>query len=540
MLLNLNDCPIATDNLPDGCFLCFVVHLVLEFIVFKILVKAAIYFAKTLRRQSPCCLIPHCTKFDSCSGMNRTHCSAFSCIPRLCCPKRRDRFRRCEKQRKKRLFQQCPVDQLCSWVHHVLLPPPLPLHKPSNSHATEVADNESASVALAEAPDATAIDHNTLALPVPRRPKTHLMDLTRVQQWDAIIQQPKLKRREAKHRDTEGLYPLHWAAAGPAPHAVLERLLDVYPSAARRADAEGSLPLHFAAHYGASKESVALLHAAHPPAARRQDVYGRTPLYHAADKQASLEVLQLLSRDDPSVIVTPCYTSPRSSPREEAVRTPLYLMWAKVLQERRQQGKQWDKAVWMLNASYMHQHRNQEEETSLLTVCISMDLYLPTPTVSMVLQYYPDTSSLPIITAASTPSYSLTRAKYLLDLLLHSTRIDAGNSIAHDVSMVVTAAVQAGQPWPILQVLLPWVSSTASNMPLAVLAAMAQPLHYSTDTPALPSVWDPLALRRQAKEEELPAQEQHPAPQQEEEEYHVETIYQLLRRDPAQIQPNYG
>ena len=68
--------------------------------------------------------------------------------------------------------------------------------------------------------------------------RTTLMDLVRMQQWDTILNHPRrdelFRRRNAKYCDVDGLYPLHWACSGAPSTAVVQSLLEAYPSAARK------------------------------------------------------------------------------------------------------------------------------------------------------------------------------------------------------------------------------------------------------------------------------------------------------------------
>lgn len=382
------------------------------------------------------------------------------------------------------------------------------------------------------------------------------MDLTRMQQWDTILAQPKLRRRDAKYRDPEGLYPLHWAAAGSAPSTVLERLLHAYPPAIRRPDTEGSLPLHFCAHYGAHYTSFELLYTAYPAAAQQPDVYGRTPLYHATEKQrASGAVLRLLAGADASVLTRPLVMM-GEPPQERmgGVQTPLYMLWTMVLRDsnERQQwccGKQWEKAVWMVQTAHEHRYGAVHE---LLTACIAMDVYLPEPAIAIVLKHQYPSRRVPeesILMAARTPSYSLDRALQVISLLLQT-----GLEDECAVRTALVAAVVAGQPWSVLELFLDHhhhslgITSALSKHPLACMAAVARPMKYSSlTTPTLPRRWDPLRLEDASHKESDDAMTLATAQTRNGDDdnlrldyQHLETIYQLLRRDPMQICSNIG
>lgn len=288
-----------------------------------------------------------------------------------------------------------------------------------------------------------------------------LMDMVRMQQWSNILaqfQNKELSRREAKHRDSDGLYPLHWAVSGGASVPVVQALLDTYPSAVHKADQQGSYPLHFATHYGS--KAVSLVLQAHPKAAFALDSYGRSPLFHAIEKQP-LDVLMLLVHTAPAMITTPCYSlqerkqrhgsvrsdklkqpaacrpypfgsSPTtvlketdaqigSSPvltvtREDSVRTPLFRMWTFVLADRQtrtqHRGKTWDKAIWLLQAAYSHHFNSSVFQTleaspatnsphgtvgfnHVLHASIVMDICLPESVVSLLLTAYPQQTQIP-------------------------------------------------------------------------------------------------------------------------------------------------
>lgn len=181
-------------------------------------------------------------------------------------------------------------------------------------------------------------------------PESTLLDLVRMQQWNAILSHPYagslLRRRNAKVRDADGLYPLHWACSGGPPVTVIQALLEIYPSAARKDDKEGSTPLHYACHYSATLPVVEALLSVYPKAAHLQDRYGRTPLYHSVEKSANLSILKALIKVNPGAITTPCLPThlrgeapdcPTSllgggdMARALALRTPLFQIWAEVI-----------------------------------------------------------------------------------------------------------------------------------------------------------------------------------------------------------------
>jgi hypothetical protein len=217
-----------------------------------------------------------------------------------CCPKRRARYwkcsRRCARRRRRQESKRrnddddhdltfeltndsstkatdeeeslpCPIETFVR-LH---LPPPLPFVRrrrrrapsdrtcvyedPSSSHVEETESSNTAASTKGENVHETNSDSTnddserssplkTSAPSTPRRPVAMLMDQVRMQQWDAImIRQEPIRRKEAKHRDLDGLYPLHWACSGGPPVAVVEALLETYPPAARKTDRDRSTPL---------------------------------------------------------------------------------------------------------------------------------------------------------------------------------------------------------------------------------------------------------------------------------------------------------
>jgi ankyrin repeat protein len=509
------------------------------------------------------------------------------------------------------------------------LPPPLPLQRPDTSNASTAEEDETTSSSEATTEDSSipeeednvpdsieekppsstrTLDSNVDYEIAPSQPQpipqlsvaVHLIDQVRMQQWSALLSQPKWRRRQVKYRDMDGLSPLHWAAAGGAPLPVVDRLLTAANSIAQQADNEGSLPLHFATHYAAPRDVIAALWQAYPAAIFHRDRYGRTPLYHAVDKSLGLATLQLLLQGGDTVdaaavtvnttstaeptatitdnkshnhphyelITTPCYSPQGSSRREQATRTPLFMVWASVLNDReariKWRGKKWDKAVWMLQNSYRYHHgmvtkttkatttggeENEDEDlsSSLVSICVRMDLYLPDPVVPLVATAQGTTPGrlADLVVAAATPSYSLERILELLGLLLSRLIVDQKEDDGVDIRGVAAmAAAQAGQPWQVLE-RLPHRDRHA----LAIIAAMARPILYDRTTkPSLPGgfLQDPLGLLRRLQ---TPKESASKPPEQQETRIHstvvaradsvaasaVDTIYRLLRENPGQL-----
>lgn len=153
------------------------------------------------------------------------------------CPHRTARWMKCYRRANRRHCHkdneeeeegdewQCPFET-AFW--RLQMPPPLPLHnrkhkrhrcKLSQEAATEEAltttnDNKERPSTTQENPSG-AMEGSTSALKklMPTRAslpvvQTSLIDLARMQHWDAL--KARVNRREAKHHDSDGLYPLHW------------------------------------------------------------------------------------------------------------------------------------------------------------------------------------------------------------------------------------------------------------------------------------------------------------------------------------------
>lgn len=607
-----------------------------------------------------------------------------------CCPKRRARYWMCAKRRARRRCaatskeaqgpppderdfsddSPCPLAAFCK-MH---LPPPLPFmrrrrlyrqlsthtsapqqqpsegidddddetNKPKNAAATQeevsnVTDESSASSSSLEEDSPPARQNsNAATTPLPPRVTTtttaHLIDLTRMQQWPSILnKQHELQRKEAKYRDADGLYPLHWAAAGGAPGAVVQALLDTYPAAARRCDAEGSFALHFAAHYGS--KCVELLLRAHPAAAHKLDAYGRSPLFHAVEKQQQpLEVIQLLVRAEPAMMVTPCYgpaerrrrlqdhhhvsrssskkksskavafadnlPDPSTVSREAAVRTPLYLAWAQVLSDRQtrtlRRGKKWDKAVWMLQTAFHLTHNNRHDHllpsspnkshsssshdmVPVLQASVAMDVYLPDKVLSLLVAAYSEQlripnalGQLPLAAAVSSTVYLLARQKAVVEVLLeahpaaaHHRNPETGRSALHEAilaghQLTAPAATSDGSTptaasASVLERLLraapesiEW-KDLENGLPPALLAAMPRKhvaciASDTTSETTSAKLVDPFNILS-SKQHELihrtkvdgSIEAAAPCTEQDTETAQLETIYALLRMNPAQL-----
>lgn len=347
-----------------------------------------------------------------------------------CCPKRRARFLKCAKRCRRR-YDETDLKEdtkLCQFSHAATmlcklhLPPPLPLR--SNKRK-----NKAQPPATKASADSTTRANPSNALMVPATP---LIDLARMQQWKMILQ--RVNRREAKHRDADGLYPLHWACSGAPPVEVIQALIASYPSSAKKVDYEGSTALHFATCYSASFAVLEALLSVYPKAIRMQDKHGRTPLFHAVDRGAGLEILQLLVKTDPTIITTPCLPSHArhvNLSRAVAVRTPLYLAWAAVVSDRstreNRRGKRWDKALFLFEEAARYEASRNPAIPRVhyfLTSVIALDIYLPDAVLALALKAHPEQArqvvdgQLPLSWAAALPSYSQARSCQVLQSLL--------------------------------------------------------------------------------------------------------------------------
>jgi hypothetical protein len=392
-----------------------------------------------------------------------------------------------------------------------------------------------------------------------------------MQQWKNVLEREN-HRREAKYRDSDGLYPLHWACSGAPPVEVVQILLDAYPSAAKRKDQEGSLPLHFAAHYGASTAVMEALLKVYPKAIAVQDKYGRTPLYHAVSKSASCEVFKLLAKADPSAVLRPCLPAQaRELPlsRAVAVRTPLYVAWGKVVVDReskdKMKGKNAEKAKHLLEVAFLHTVRREQpsqRDVCLLHAVVALDLYLPEQVLQLAIDARPDeasrpdavTGQLPLAMVASMKHESPDRAKEMVSQLL-AAYPQAALVADRRGSIPLTLAAAAGLQWDGgLRVLLDVAPDAitwrdgATGLPPALLAATARRGAIPSDTagsrPAYgdPSYQDPYHLLSSkyrdlmsAKRRASSASDEHAAGGRDPAVEQLNTIYQLLASHPSAL-----
>ena len=425
-----------------------------------LLLIAASYFAKKI----------------SCACPLLSHASSPLCP----CPKRRARWQKCVKRGQRRqCHQQSTTDDCCLTkcainIIKCHLPPPLPLRtkkKGQNKIPTVSETNDSNSTAPTATTPTTSVDttppnlvSTTILSTTSFQPSTvPLIDLARMQYWDALLTQ--VTRKGAKYRDADGLLPLHWACSGGPPLQVIQSLIQVYPSAVRKTDKEGSTPLHFATHYSASFSVVQTILRHYPMAAKVQDRYGRTPLYHAVEKSAGMEVIELLVQQYPKAILLPCMTKNRPDlpvSRALAKRTPLYMAWSVVLLDRKtrqnKRGRKWDKALFLLKAAYNHSACKNKVPSQpffqLVTAAIQLDLYLPEHVVQMAVTMHPEqlmqidlqTGRLPLLQAAAMPIVSRQRSDDVIALLLQACP-EAVEAKDRDGKSALQLAVASGKPW---------------------------------------------------------------------------------------------
>lgn len=410
-------------------------------------------------------------------------------MKKKCYNNRRDRYFRCckrfESKRNNCLSStssdRCVVGECLAKFAKIHMPPPLPWRKKKSKKACKDALKNS----LPSIPEKRGVPEdkaettpvvNDLISTVqsvvadfspfvesPSRSMTALIDLARMQNWDLLLQQAT--RRGAKYHDMDGLYPLHWAVSGGPPQEVVETLLQVYPSAAHKLDKEGSTPLHFATHYAASPAVVELLLKAFPKAVRLQDFYGRTPLYHAVEKCLAMESLKLLVQADPSVVTLPCLPKEyRDLPitRTTGTMTPLYMVWARVVRERRigkgtkKQFKPLEKAHFLLEAAFFHLKNvkpSVPRNYCFVSGAIALDLYLPDEIVPMAVEQYPGELSqtdeegrVPLAQVAASRQYSRERAHSLITLLIESFA-EAAMSRDRDGRSPLLLALLSGKTW---------------------------------------------------------------------------------------------
>ncbi|GAX12981.1 hypothetical protein FisN_2Hh471 [Fistulifera solaris] len=570
-------------------------------------------------------------------------CSSFCFCGIEVCAGRRKRFKKCAKRCEKRKKGSSHVHPEGCWVAKnfktafakLHLPPPLPYHRkrsllelkcefehcddsseesqetasvdpnlmPMNSQLYREGSLSDVSLSHSTSSAEDTIDVNVstpglkpaIQISYPRS-RSALMDMVRMQQWQFIIDHPAksilLGRKQAKHHDSDGLYPLHWACSGGPPSSIVEALIQSYPSATRKRDHEGSTPLHFATHYSASVPVIEKLLLVHPEAVSMQDKYGRTPLYHAIEKSANINVIQALIRADKTTTVISCLPKELRDIHKElgkydgvlrraiSVRTPLFLAWTAVLGDAHArktfQGKKWDKAVHLLMAAYetistsrplvtdqTPPHRVPPEH--FLRAAITLDIYLPDAVVPIAIKSLAVAASKSklrddpslysgaefLAAAAETEQYSEQRSTDVIRMIIEAFPFAASHSTDGGRSPLGIAAA-AGKLWKhgamdLIFAAAPDAVSQAdplSGLPPFMLAAVRpeEAKEYTVDVLRAKSLrlWleknDPynlLTRKDRQREQQPPVTSQEEVLKQGYETAKLETIYQLIQSDPT-------
>lgn len=396
-----------------------------------------------------------------------------------------------------------------------------------------------------------------------------LLDLSRMQQWQLILQQcngcnHRQMRRQAKKVDADGLYPLHWACSGGAPVDVVRVLLRAYSKAVRRVDSQGSTALHFACHYGTSVQVAELLLQAYPRAAHKVDRLGRTALLHAVHKGGNLDLLQTMVKANPQSVMMQLPTTGH---------TPLYVAWAAVLRDHQGNrfgtrgvvgSKKWEKAVFLLSvASDGIQEQKKKNRQNLLLSAIKLFPRLPKGALELVVRACPEqskkrdpvTGQFPLALAASVIPRECSNA--VLEVLLE-TYPQASKALDTKGRSALALAISSGKLWEegverLLMaapdgLFLVCRSERERLPPVALAAIRKQGVQCSKSTVATavptrsPAAFSPVSKGMQKGlqlkdkfhriiAEQNEADGSHPGPQA----IHLSTVYQLLRHDPSML-----
>ncbi|CAB9504813.1 expressed unknown protein [Seminavis robusta] len=546
------------------------------------------------------------------------------------CPRRRARFFKCVKRCERRKSQQekqnsqgcdntnnkaewnCPFE--CSFVK-IRMPAPLPFRKKRRSKATrdfqpqtevratphppaeEIPASEVHAGAVVTSSGKSArrrrrkrlaTDSSTeteasastcssgAALTIPSLPvsSTLVIDLAMMQNWPQLLVNLKADRRGARHRDADGLYPLHWAVSGAPPLYIVEALLRAYPGAVKKVDSEGSNALHFVSHYGGSVAAMELLLNAYPKAISVKDKYGRSPLYHAVDKAAKIDVLEVLAKADPAMVSSPCrpknYKQLEQEGKSWSYLTPLYLAWANVLTNRQSAGsltgKIFDKARLLLEIAYRHRHglasTDHTTMVPLVAAIITLDGFLPKELAEMVirkasendlLELDPVSGRNPLALTAGMTNIPPQRAARLIRWLVEACP-KAATETDREGRTALGHAAASGKAWEEgLETLfcaapetLGWVDRK-TGLPPPLVAATAPPSNQNIAAEVVMSA-DPynligvksLSLRRRASEQP-PERDPNDVSGAKSNELanpdaaNLSAIYQLMSKDPMWI-----
>lgn len=486
-----------------------------------------------------------------------------------CCPKRKTRWFQCSKKRWNHQRKECGSSdtefsicrmtcplQRAAACYKLHLPPPLPC-KQRRSKRTKSSESAQEESKATSQPGESKV--SPISPPVQRQ--ASLIDLARMQQWKAILAQP-IRRRDARNRDADGLYPLHWAVSGGPPVEVVQALLEAYPSAVRKRDSEGSTPLHFASCYSASNAVHNALLKLYPEAATTPDRYGRVPLYHAVEKSAGRSVLETLVQAAPNMILKPCTPTPHEGKvtRVLATRTPLFIAWANLDRHAKQsfKGRHWEKACFLTEAAFCQRKTGtfklpDQSSFNILSTVIALDMYLPEAVFDLAMAsspgqvYVKDLRSghYPLHVAAASHVHSSQRTRVLLERLLEANRTCAVERDALGFSPLALA-LDSGKSWEMIQPLflaapevLTW-RDAVTNLPPVLLAASAQDRATTMATESSAANVDPCGLLTRKQHELLrgvvASGSGGTKAEGDPETEHTDTIFALLQADPSCIQ----
>eukprot|EP00586_Coscinodiscus_wailesii_P006821 CAMPEP_0172487600 /NCGR_PEP_ID=MMETSP1066-20121228/16727_1 /TAXON_ID=671091 /ORGANISM="Coscinodiscus wailesii, Strain CCMP2513" /LENGTH=872 /DNA_ID=CAMNT_0013254305 /DNA_START=162 /DNA_END=2780 /DNA_ORIENTATION=- len=113
----------------------------------------------------------------------------------------------------------------------------------------------------------------------------------------------------AKHKNKEGLIPLHLAAKSNTWHGIYLHLLSSYPDSAAVVDPEGNLPIHWACKHSEFEEAVTALINDFAQGVKMKDSKGDLPLHICVRHRASLSTIKNLLHHHPTAISETDYQS---------------------------------------------------------------------------------------------------------------------------------------------------------------------------------------------------------------------------------------
>jgi len=113
-----------------------------------------------------------------------------------------------------------------------------------------------------------------------------------------------INKKTAVESDSHDRTYLHVAAAADAPLHIIEKLIQLNPTALRFPDNMGKLPLHYSAEYSTSSYITELIYLNHQPAVTHKDRDGNLPLHCALKLDAPEEIVEkILSFDESAAAV---------------------------------------------------------------------------------------------------------------------------------------------------------------------------------------------------------------------------------------------